>query len=198
MEILQIIPLLSFLVFCIQLVCKIVRLKRNKILISEFKPTVKTIFFSVLLFGFFAIFVSELLFQSLLTPFSILPSILQNDIYLSIIIRLIGVVLLVLSVVTMQLTLMAFKNSLRFGLDDKNLGKLISSGIFSYSRNPFFLSILLLFLGISMVFSTPFFIGIFVLSLLFIHLSIVKEEKFMLENYGEEYSEYAKKVRRYF
>ncbi len=198
MEILQIIPLLSFLVFCIQLVCKIVRLKRNKILISEFKPTVKTIFFSVLLFGFFAIFVSELLFQSLLTPFSILPSILQNDIYLSIIIRLIGVVLLVLSVVTMQLTLMAFKNSLRFGLDDKNLGKLISSGIFSYSRNPFFLSILLLFLGISMVFSTPFFIGIFVLSLLFIHLSIVKEEKFMLENYGEEYNEYAKKVRRYF
>lgn len=198
MEILQIIPLLSFLVFCIQLVCKIVRLKRNKILISEFKPTVKTIFFSVLLFGFFAIFFSELLFQSLLTPFSILPSILQNDIYLSIIVRLIGVVLLVLSVVTMQLTLMAFKNSLRFGLDDKNLGKLISSGIFSYSRNPFFLSILLLFLGISMVFSTPFFIGIFVLSLLFIHLSIVKEEKFMLENYGEEYNEYAKKVRRYF
>jgi protein-S-isoprenylcysteine O-methyltransferase Ste14 len=198
MEILQIIPLLSFLVFCIQLVCKIVRLKRNKILISEFKPTVKTIFFSVLLFGFFAIFVSELLFQSLLTPFSILPSILQYDIYLSTIVKLIGVVLLVLSVLTMQLTLMAFKNSLRFGLDDKNLGKLISSGIFSYSRNPFFLSILLLFLGISMVFSTPFFIGIFVLSLLFIHLSIVKEEKFMLENYGEEYNEYAKKVRRYF
>lgn len=198
MEILQIIPLLSFFVFCIQLVCKILRLKRNKILISEFKPTLKTIFFLVLLFGFFAIFVSELLFQSLLTPFSILPSVLQNDIYLSFIVRLIGVVVLLLSVVTMQFTLMAFKNSLRFGLDDKNLGKLISSGIFSYSRNPFFLSILLLFLGISMVFSTPFFIGIFVLSVLFIHLSIIKEEKFMLENYGEEYSEYAKKVRWYF
>lgn len=198
MEIIRTIPLIVFMVFCIQIASKTLRLKRNGILVSAFKPALKIASRSLFLVVFFAIFISELVFQSHLISVSILPDVLQNDIHQSIILKLSGVVFLVLSVVAMQFTLVAFKNSLRFGLADKNLGKLIKSGIFSYSRNPFFVSILLLFLGISLFFCTPFFIGIFVLSFLAIHLFILKEEKFMLENYGKEYREYVGKVRRYF
>lgn len=198
MEIIRTIPLIVFMVFCIQIASKTLRLKRNGILVSAFKPALKIASRSLFLVVFFAIFISELVFQSHLISVSILPDVLQNDIHQSIILKLSGVVFLVLSVVAMQFTLVAFKNSLRFGLNDKNLGKLIKSGIFAYSRNPFFVSILLLFLGISLFFCTPFFIGIFVLSFLAIHLFILKEEKFMLENYGKEYREYVGKVRRYF
>ncbi len=98
----------------------------------------------------------------------------------------------------MLLTLRALKQSLRFGLNKKNLGKLVTSGIYVWSRNPFFLAIDCLFVGITLVFPTPFFIGISVLTLVSIHLFILKEERFMHENYGDDYKSYAKNVRRYF
>jgi len=88
--------------------------------------------------------------------------------------------------------------SLRFGLDPNNLGELVTSGIFAFSRNPFFVSILFQFSGIALVYPTPYFVGIAVLSIIFIHIFILKEERFMLDNYGQEYKAYRKKVRRYF
>jgi protein-S-isoprenylcysteine O-methyltransferase Ste14 len=40
--------------------------------------------------------------------------------------------------------------------------------------------------------------AISLLTLVSIHLFILKEERFMHKNYGEEYKNYSKKVRRYF
>jgi protein-S-isoprenylcysteine O-methyltransferase Ste14 len=98
----------------------------------------------------------------------------------------------------MLFSLRTLKQSLRFGLNKSNLGKLVTSGIYAWSRNPFFLAINCLFVGISLVFPTPFFITISLLTLVSIHLFILKEERFMHKNYGEEYKNYAKTVRRYF
>jgi protein-S-isoprenylcysteine O-methyltransferase Ste14 len=91
-----------------------------------------------------------------------------------------------------------FKTSIRFGLNDKNKGKLITSGVFAYSRNPFFLSLDLYFLGISLMLPNLFFIGFAVLTVISIHFFILKEEKFMLKAYGIEYKKYVSKVGRYF
>lgn len=198
MEIIRVIPLIIFVLFCSEIVFKRTQLKRNGILVSGFKFSFKTIFATVFLVAFFATFISELLFQSLLTSYSILPKFIQNNIFYLSTLEIFGILILALSVISMHLTLVGFKNSLRFGFDDKNLGNLVTTGIFSYSRNPFFVSILLLLLGKAMVFPTPFFVGVFILSLLSIHVVILKEEKFMRENYGEEYNKYAEKVRRYF
>jgi protein-S-isoprenylcysteine O-methyltransferase Ste14 len=98
----------------------------------------------------------------------------------------------------MLLTLHALKQSLRFGLNKSNLGKLVTSGIYAWSRNPLFLSINCLFIGILLIFPTPFFIAVSLLTLISIHFFILKEERFMHKNYGEEYKNYSKKVRRYF
>lgn len=198
MEIFRVIVLIGFLLFCSQIICKRISLKKQGTLVSGFKFNLKTIISTVLLLAFFVIFVSELLFQAFQTSFSVLPDFLRVYFHHSSIVVLFGSLILILSVVSMHFTLKALTSSLRFGLNANNLGELITSGIFARSRNPFFVSILLLFLGISMVFPTPFFIGILILSLLSIHFVILKEEKFMLESYGEEYREYFRKVRRYF
>jgi len=87
---------------------------------------------------------------------------------------------------------------LRFGLNENNRGKLINTGIFSVSRNPFFFSIILCFVGTALIFMNWFFIGFAVLAIVSIHFFILKEEKFMRQHYGESYREYRKKVRRYF
>ena len=103
-----------------------------------------------------------------------------------------------ISLVLFALTLSHFKNSLRFGIDEKNKGELITKGVFSLSRNPFFLSIDIYFAGIALLLPNLFFIGFSVLAIVSIHFFILKEEKFMQSMYGKEYASYAKNVRRYF
>ena len=85
-----------------------------------------------------------------------------------------------------------------WALMPRNRGKLITTGIFSVSRNPFFLSLDLYFFGVALVFPNVFMIVFALAALVGIHLSILKEERFLLQNYGEEYQNYQQKTRRYF
>jgi protein-S-isoprenylcysteine O-methyltransferase Ste14 len=98
----------------------------------------------------------------------------------------------------MLITLVHFKTSLRFGMSSSNKGDLITTGIFSFSRNPFFLSLNLYFTGQAMVFPAIVFIGFALMAVAGIHFFILKEEKFLIIFYGESYTSYQKKVRRYF
>jgi len=128
----------------------------------------------------------------------LLPTFLTNFLFNSLFIRLTGVLIVFLSVYLMRTTLKYFGNSLRFGFNENNAGKLVTTGIFSHSRNPFFLSLLLFFVGTALVFPSFFFLLFAVSAFAGIHFSILKEEKFMQKVYGEEYTSYAAKVRRYF
>ena len=74
----------------------------------------------------------------------------------------------------------------------------MTDGIFSFSRNPFFVSVILWFAGIFFIYLTVFFLVFLVSSIISIHFFILKEEKFMKGYYGIEYAEYIKRVRRYF
>lgn len=129
---------------------------------------------------------------------SVLPETITQLLIHSYLIRVTGVVIISISLIFMLITLLHFRNSLRFGLDEKNRGKLITTGIFSISRNPFFTSLILWFTGIALIFPSPFFIGFALLADIGIHFFILKEEKFMLRFHGAKYLEYRRKVRRYF
>jgi protein-S-isoprenylcysteine O-methyltransferase Ste14 len=115
----------------------------------------------------------------------------------SILIRIAGAVFIFLSVLLMFFTMLHFKLSFRFGMNRENQGKLVTKGIFSRSRNPFFLSIDLYFIGQALVFTGIVFAVIALLAIIGIHLFILKEEKYLLTYYRKEYLEYMKRVRRY-
>ncbi len=112
--------------------------------------------------------------------------------------KITGTVVVLFSLVLWITTLLHFNKSLRFGLDPKNPGKLITTGIFSVSRNPFFLSLDLYFAGIALILPDLFFISFAALAIISIHFFILKEEKFLLKIYGEDYKMYAEKTERYF
>jgi len=149
---------------------------------------------------FFAAFL--LLFLSeIATPFigfSLLPKALAKILLDAVILRLTGAFTVFISVLMMKTTLKHFSGSLRFGLNENKTGKLVTSGIFSLSRNPFFLSLLLFFTGTVLVFPNFFFLVYTIAAYVGIHLAILKEEKFMTKVYGEKYRNYAARVRRYF
>ena len=145
---------------------------------------------------FFLLFLTEIF--NPLYGFSLLPKVLTNFLFNSVLIRLTGVLAVVTSVFILKITLNHFGTSLRFGLNGNNTGKLITTGIFSKSRNPFFLSLLLFFAGTALIFPNLFFLVFTLAAFVGIHFSILKEEKFLQRVYGKEYLKYQRKVRRYF
>lgn len=126
------------------------------------------------------------------------PSILKTPIFQSIPVSYIGFFLSLAGLFLYIWTLVSFKNSFRVGIDTKNPGSLITSGAFAVSRNPIYVSFAMLFLGILLM--HPNIAVIFFFFCIFspaIYRQTLREERFMREHYGQEYEEYAKKVRRF-
>ena len=75
---------------------------------------------------------------------------------------------------------------------------LVKTGLFKYSRNPIYLSVIILFVGISVILNS-IIILILIIPLFFIlDRGIIRREEIYLESkFGNEYTEYKKKVRRW-
>lgn len=76
-------------------------------------------------------------------------------------------------------------------------GGIIKRGVYNISRNPMYLAYFLFFIGCALLVQS---LVLLVLTLIFqvsAHWIILSEERWCRENFGGEYEEYAKKVRRY-
>jgi protein-S-isoprenylcysteine O-methyltransferase Ste14 len=200
MNVFEIYPFASFLVFILLISGKIFMLKRKGVSVSSGRDKKKTNL--VFLYPIFLLILFLWLFEIAKPAFQItiliLPKTFTNHLIDFVFVKVAGIFVIALSLVFLALSLLHFKNSLRFGLNEKQAGKLITSGVFSISRNPFFLSLDLYFLGIAILLPNLFFIGFAVLAIVSIHFFILKEEIFMLKVYAGEYEKYTNKVRRYF
>ncbi len=194
----EIIPFLGLSILIVLIIRQTTSLKRQAIKTAntENKSALQKYLLFPVYFLFFLLLILELLRP--LIQFSIIPESFSQIKTASFHLKIAGTLLILLSIVFMKLTLKDFNTSLRFGLNAKNKGKLLKSGVFAVSRNPFFLSIEIYFIGVVLSIPNWFFIVLSVLAIISIHFFILKEEKFMRKNYGDEYLEYAKKVRRYF
>jgi protein-S-isoprenylcysteine O-methyltransferase Ste14 len=149
------------------------------------------------LFLVFLLWIFEISRAAVGFKLKVLPEFLTNTLTNSYYFKGFGAVYVFVGLIGFTITLLHFGNSLRFGLHKDNKGKLITTGIFSLSRNPFFLSLEFYFLGIAIMLPSIFFIGFTLASFIGIHYFILKEERFLLENYGDEYRLYQEKTRRY-
>ena len=199
MDFLSIFPFVSFLFLAVTLIVRIIYLRKKGIRVyskSGEKP--KILLFLYPVFGLlFLVWLAELAKLAFQFSFSVLPEFLTNSLLNFQWLRYAGVILIFISLVFWMFTLLDFRYSLRFGIDDKNQGELITTGIFSRSRNPFFLSINLYFTGLAIYQTSLFFLVMAGLTLVSIHFFILKEEKFLRKHYGEAYRKYIGKVGRY-
>ena len=80
----------------------------------------------------------------------------------------------------------------------KKVNKLITSGIYKYSRNPMYLGLLMIVISTSIFYlnifsiTTPFFFYFWIN-----RFQIKREEIFLTEKFGKEYSLYKAKTRRW-
>lgn len=109
-----------------------------------------------------------------------------------------GIVLLVLGVAIYAMSLYVFRDSWRVGIDRERPGKLVTTGIFKYSRNPIYISVDLVMLGTFLLQGRLIFLILFICIAVTLHIQILQEEKFLIQTYGDAFLSYRSKVARYF
>ena len=107
------------------------------------------------------------------------------------------VVIAELGVVFFIAGMLTMKGNWRAGVPEKKETSLVTTGIYSISRNPAFVGFDLMYLGIVVAFPNAWHACAAAFTAWLLHKQIKGEEEFLEKAFGKEYYEYKNKVRRY-
>ena len=109
-----------------------------------------------------------------------------------------GLFILLSSFILVGLVLREFKQAGTSFKDDSQVNVLMTTGPFAFSRNPMYISITLLQLGIGIFLGYVWvLIGLLPALHLTTRFAIIPEESLLTEKFGEAYIDYCSKVRRW-
>lgn len=94
--------------------------------------------------------------------------------------------------------LVQMSNSWRVGIDHSAKTELKTNGLFSVSRNPVFLGMLITLAGVFLIFPNAITLLVFVASTLLFQVQVRLEEEYLKGVHGEPYIKYCLKVGRWF
>ena len=115
-----------------------------------------------------------------------------------VVLRVIGCVITAVGILVFIISVVQMKDNWRAGVQKEDKTNLVTTGIYSISRNPAFLGFDLMYIGILCTFFNWYLCIATCVVIAFFHLQIVNvEEDFLIEMFGEEYLQYRKKVCRY-
>ena len=126
-----------------------------------------------------------------------LPAIISNSLINIIWTKFIGIMFCYIGLIIFLIALISFGKSWRIGIDENDSSELIINGMFKYARNPIFLFMDLYFIGIMLVYPNIVFALLAIGTIIGIHSQILREEKFLLNKFGEKYIKYTNETRRY-
>lgn len=185
----KIIGLLILAVFYAVYICKMIVQKRKGIQtdqIAKGKQKTKTFYIELVMkIATYSVVVAEVLSLFFAPPY--LPQML---VVVGVVLGFIGDILFTVSVVTM-------KDSWRAGIAENDKTEIITSGIYSISRNPAFLAFDCVYVGLLLMAFNWVLLVLSVFAMTMLHLQILQEETFLSKTFGAEYNVYKSKVRRY-
>jgi len=112
--------------------------------------------------------------------------------------NLVGVIGLILSIILFFLGFDIFKSYKENPLPTSETKKLIKTGIFSYTRNPIYVSFVLFHFSMFLIFENVMYLLSSITLALWIHNYVIKlEEEYLLKNFSDEYYRYMKAVNRW-
>jgi protein-S-isoprenylcysteine O-methyltransferase Ste14 len=122
-----------------------------------------------------------------LTPISYL----QNQSF-----KIIGLILIHVSLIWIAIAQYQMSTSWRIGIDDTNKTELKTKGVFSISRNPIFLGMILSILGIFLILPNALTFFLFLTTYFIIQIQIRLEEDFLTRQHENKYENYKQSTRR--
>jgi protein-S-isoprenylcysteine O-methyltransferase Ste14 len=141
----------------------------------------------------FALFYFYLVFAHTLN----LPTVSTQEFFHSEIISWVGVFCCLAGLLLLLWSLVSFGQSFRVGIDAEHPDKLITSGVFTFSRNPIYVAFAFILLGQFLIFPNWILLVYMVAGIWLFHRQVLREEDYLKKHYGQEYLEYCKRVRRY-
>ncbi len=111
---------------------------------------------------------------------------------------LVGAGLVVLGIALIVLTRREFARHGQWTDPGHPTSKIITTGVFSFSRNPLYLGAVCLLAGIALAFNLPWVLVLLVPAIVACHyILIAPEERYLADKFGEEYARYTATVHRW-
>jgi protein-S-isoprenylcysteine O-methyltransferase Ste14 len=114
------------------------------------------------------------------------------------ILKYIGFVLIHLALLWIVIAQVQMSNSWRVGIDLATKTELKTGGLFSVSRNPVFLGMFITLAGLFLILPNAITLLVLVSSIWIFQIQVHFEEEYLAKKHGKSYTEYTKKVRRWF
>jgi protein-S-isoprenylcysteine O-methyltransferase Ste14 len=125
------------------------------------------------------------------------PSVSTQIFFQSNLIAWVGMGLCLVGLLLFFWSLVSFGRSFRVGIDTDHPDKLVTTGIFALSRNPIYVAIWIVLLGQFLVFPNWILLVYLGAATWLFHRQVLREEAYLKQSYGSEYTDYASRVRRY-
>ena len=141
----------------------------------------------------FALFFFYLVFANAFN----LPSLARQVIFQSETVAWIGVFFCLAGLALLLWSLVSFGTSFRVGIDTEHPDKLITTGVFAFSRNPIYTAFASILLGQFLIFPNWIILVYLVAATWLFHRQVLREEAYLKQHYGSEFLDYSRRVRRY-
>ena|SRR6218665_2032515 len=187
-------PVYFILFFGISFVAKTIivarRIKKNPLVLPQDESAY------ALVGNYFKLCLARIFVYVILFPFLSEISFLPIDFLDVKLMKIVEMTLMLLALIWTIVAQNQMKNSWRIGIDNDMKTELVTSGLFSISRNPVFLGMILSLVGL--FFLTPNAVSLLflILGYVLIQVQIRLEEEFLYRQHGEKYLDYLIKVRR--
>jgi protein-S-isoprenylcysteine O-methyltransferase Ste14 len=112
------------------------------------------------------------------------------------IITYVGLAIMHIALIWISIAQYQMQQSWRIGIDEQHKTDLITKGIFSISRNPIFLGMIITVVGLFLVLPSALSLCITICTYIVIQIQIRLEESFLSKQHGDKYHNYICKVRR--
>jgi protein-S-isoprenylcysteine O-methyltransferase Ste14 len=109
----------------------------------------------------------------------------------------VGVFLCCVGLLLLFLSLVSFGVSFRIGIDTEAPDKLVTSGVFAFTRNPIYVAFGFVLFGEFLIASNWIMLVYLVAGVALFHRQVLREEAYLREHYGDEFRVYCARVRRY-
>jgi protein-S-isoprenylcysteine O-methyltransferase Ste14 len=125
------------------------------------------------------------------------PSVIRQRFFGSEFLSWLGVLLCLAGLSVLLWSLISFGRSFRVGIDTERPDKLVTTGVFAFSRNPIYVAFALVLLGEFLVFPNWLLLAFLAAGVGLFHRQVLREEDYLMRHYGKEYEDYCRRVRRY-
>ncbi len=125
------------------------------------------------------------------------PTVSRQELFHFVIAAWVGVLFCLAGLLLLLWSVVSFKQSFRVGIDTEHPDRLITDGAFAFSRNPIYVAFAFVLLGQFLIFPNWILFVYMVAAVWLFHRQVSREEEYLKAHYGQQYSDYCHRVRRY-